>query len=67
MSEMTQDIILPDELIDLYNLQIKSLIPKLNNNQKNFIINEWNNYKLIYPRFKNHFFNTIILDLLKIY
>jgi hypothetical protein len=67
MSEMTQNIILPDELIDLYNLHIKSLIPKLNNNQIKFIIDEWNNYKLIYPHFKNHFFNTIILDLLKIY
>jgi hypothetical protein len=68
MSEKTKDILLiPDDLIDLYNLYIKSLIPDLNNNQIKFIIDEWNNYKVIYPRSKNHFFNTIILDLLKIY
>lgn len=66
MSEMTKDIILPDELIDLYNLHIKNLIPELNNNQIKFIIDEWNNYKVIYPFAKNHFFNTIILDILKI-
>ena len=66
MSENTEDIILPEELLDLYNLHIKSLLPKLNNNQIKFIIDEWNNYKVIYPFFKNHFFNTIILDLLKI-
>lgn len=63
---MTKDIILPDELIDLYNLHIKNLIPELNNNQIKFIIDEWNNYKVIYPLAKNHFFNTIILDILKI-
>jgi hypothetical protein len=66
MSEMTEILILPDDLIDIYNLYIKNLIPELNNNQIKFIIDEWNNYKIIYPFSKNHFFNTIILDLLKI-
>ena len=67
MSEKTNDILLiPDDLIDIYNLYIKSLIPDLNNNQIKFIIDKWNNYKVIYPLSKNHFFNTIILDLLKI-
>ena len=66
MSEMTEILILPDDLIEIYNLHIKNLIPELNNNQIKFIIDEWNNYKIIYPFSKNHFFNTIILDLLKI-
>jgi hypothetical protein len=66
MSEMTEILILPDDLIEIYNLYIKNLIPELNNNQIKFIIDEWNNYKVIYPFSKNHFFNTIILDLLKI-
>ena len=68
MSEKTNDILLiPDDLIDLYNLHMKSLISELNNNQIKFIIDKWNNYKLLYPHCKNHFFNTIILDLIKIY
>jgi hypothetical protein len=67
MSIETEIIILPDEIIDVYNLNIKKLIPILNNNQKKFIIDEWNKYKLIYPFYKNYFFNTIILDLLNIY
>jgi hypothetical protein len=66
MSEKAEILLLPEDLIDIYNLHIKRLIPDLNNNQIKYIIDEWNKYKIIYPTAKNHFFNTIILDLLKI-
>jgi hypothetical protein len=63
MSEMTDEIQLPNDLNIIYNLNYNNILPYLSINQKKFIINEWNKFIVKYPEYKLHFFNTIILDI----
>jgi len=63
MSEMTDEIQLPNDLETIYNLNYSNTLPYLSINQKKFIINEWNKFIIKYPEYKFYFFNTIIVDI----